>query len=118
MVRGGHVVGKVFDRTVEQLDGDEQQNDANQREALPGERRNEEGERNAERKRDQLLAERGFGSSRGLQPAPRIQRRTPQAPYGCPHATRASLQSRCRLQGPRLACSFGLEQFGQQESEL
>src|SRR3954471_6733963 len=77
MMRGGDVIGKSFDRTIEQLDRDEQQNDAYQREALPGERRDEPSERNAERKRDQLFAERGFGSCGNLQPAPRIQRRMP-----------------------------------------
>src|SRR3954466_394477 len=35
-----------------------------------------------------------------------------------PLANRASLQSRRHLQRSRLPCSFGLEQFGQQESEL
>ena len=44
--------------------------DADQREPLPGLRGDEERERNAERERDQLLAERGFGFARGTNPVP------------------------------------------------
>ena len=58
MMRRRHMVGEFFDCGIEQLDRDQQQNDADQRQPFPAERRHHEGERNGERERDQLLARR------------------------------------------------------------
>ena len=70
VLRRRHVIGKLLDRGVEQLDASSSRIDADQREALPGERRDEEGERQRYRERDQFLAKRGFGSRGGFEPGP------------------------------------------------
>ena len=70
MVGRGHMVGELLKRRVEQLDRKQQQDHADQREAFPGERREQERERDAERERDQFLAKRGFGFCGGENAVP------------------------------------------------
>ena len=90
VLRRRDVIGKLLDRGVEQFDDQQQQDHADQRETLPGERRDEEGERNAHRERDQLLAERGFRARGGFEPGPGIERGAPHAKHGrSPSAKRA-----------------------------
>ena len=70
--READAVGKLLDRGVEQLDDQDENHDTDQREPLPGRVGDDEGERNRQDERGQLLAKRLLAARGGDKAVPAI----------------------------------------------